>query len=132
MVVVLPIIFAAAPFARMSRRRSRSTVFYIIPRPPISTLFPYTTLFRSRLRVDCPNRSQHALANACFDNTADRKNNHMEIDNPIPDSSDSASANPPLIRPEECSSWIVFEDEDLLAINKTGGIVCHPSKQAPW
>lgn len=56
----------------------------------------------------------------------------MEIDNPIPDSSDSASANPPLIRPEEFSSWIVFEDEDLLAINKPGGIVCHPSKQGPW
>src|SRR5207249_11664040 len=32
------------------------TLFSLIPRPPTSTLFPYTTLFRSKLEVwDSPN-----------------------------------------------------------------------------
>jgi 23S rRNA pseudouridine1911/1915/1917 synthase len=39
---------------------------------------------------------------------------------------------PELINPEEVPGWIVFEDEDLLVVNKPGDIVCHPSKQGPW
>lgn len=39
---------------------------------------------------------------------------------------------PELIAPEEVPGWIVFEDEDLLVVNKPGDIVCHPSKQGPW
>src|SRR5258706_10377677 len=38
----------------------------MIRRPPRSTLFPYTTLFRSRLRgaVDAPERAQHRIVEA--------------------------------------------------------------------
>src|SRR5205807_8805578 len=38
-----------------------SLFFLIIRRPPTSTLFPYTTLFRSRRRTDA--RTRHAAAN---------------------------------------------------------------------
>jgi 23S rRNA pseudouridine1911/1915/1917 synthase len=40
-------------------------------------------------------------------------------------------ASPPLIDPEEFRSWILFEDERLLTVNKPGLIVCHPSKNGP-
>ena len=46
-------------------------------------------------------------------------------------SSGSGSA-PELIDPEEFPSWIVEEDDGILAVNKPGLIVCHPSKQGPW
>lgn len=36
------------------------------------------------------------------------------------------------IAPEELRSWILFEDERLLVLNKPGDIVCHPSKDGPW
>jgi len=36
------------------------------------------------------------------------------------------------IAPEELRSWIIFEDERLLVLNKPGDIVCHPSKDGPW
>ncbi len=36
-----------------------------------------------------------------------------------------------LIPPEVLRTWIVFEDEDLLVVNKTGDVVCHPSKFGP-
>ena len=32
----------------------------------------------------------------------------------------------------ELESWISFEDERLLVINKPGDVVCHPSKAGPW
>src|SRR5438270_5631891 len=38
-----------------------SFFFLMIPRPPISTLFPYTTLFRSQ-RVDEPLRKLHTAS----------------------------------------------------------------------
>ncbi len=38
----------------------------------------------------------------------------------------------PLLTPEQLVSWITFEDEHLLAVNKPGSIVCHPSKRGPW
>ena len=37
-----------------------------------------------------------------------------------------------MIAPEEVPTWIVFEDERLLVINKPGDVVCHPSKAGPW
>lgn len=36
------------------------------------------------------------------------------------------------ITPEEFESWIVAEDERLLAVNKPGLVLCHPSKHGPW
>jgi 23S rRNA pseudouridine1911/1915/1917 synthase len=38
----------------------------------------------------------------------------------------------PLINPDDFRSWILFEDERLLVVNKPGLIVCHPSKHGPW
>lgn len=38
----------------------------------------------------------------------------------------------PHIRPDELQSWILYEDDSLLVVNKPGGVVCHPSKTGPW
>lgn len=38
----------------------------------------------------------------------------------------------PLIVPGELPSWIVGRDDDFLAFNKPGDVVCHPSKNGPW
>lgn len=37
-----------------------------------------------------------------------------------------------LITPEELQSWIVHEDDDILAVNKPAHVLCHPSKFGPW
>lgn len=37
-----------------------------------------------------------------------------------------------LIDPEELPSWVLVNDDDLLAIDKPGWVVCHPSKNGPW
>lgn len=37
-----------------------------------------------------------------------------------------------MIAPEEFGSWVTFEDERLLVLNKPGDVVCHPSKAGPW
>ena len=37
-----------------------------------------------------------------------------------------------LIEREELISWIVYEDERLLVVGKSGDAVCHPSKAGPW
>ena len=37
-----------------------------------------------------------------------------------------------IISADELESWIVYEDERLLVINKPGDVVCHPSKHGPW
>jgi len=37
-----------------------------------------------------------------------------------------------LITPEELNSWLLYEDEELLAFDKPAGVVCHPSKAGPW
>lgn len=37
-----------------------------------------------------------------------------------------------MIAPEEVPTWIVFEDDRLLVVNKPGDVVCHPSKAGPW
>jgi 23S rRNA pseudouridine1911/1915/1917 synthase len=33
---------------------------------------------------------------------------------------------------EELAGWILVEDGDVLAVDKPGGVVCHPSKHGPW
>ena len=37
-----------------------------------------------------------------------------------------------MIAPEEVPAWIVHEDDRLLVLNKSGDVVCHPSKAGPW
>lgn len=37
-----------------------------------------------------------------------------------------------LIDPEELPEWVLVNDDDLLAIDKPGWVVCHPSKNGPW
>lgn len=37
-----------------------------------------------------------------------------------------------MITPEELASWILIQDGRLLAINKPGHVLCHPSKHGPW
>ncbi|MDD3179646.1 MAG: RluA family pseudouridine synthase [Opitutaceae bacterium] len=41
-------------------------------------------------------------------------------------------AEPPLIAAGEARTWVLFEDERLLVLNKPGWVVCHPSKNGPW
>lgn len=36
------------------------------------------------------------------------------------------------ISPPEFESWILLLSPDLLAVNKPGSVVCHPSKHGPW
>ena len=36
-----------------------------------------------------------------------------------------------LTSPAELKTWIIHEDEDLLVVNKSGEVVCHPSKFGP-
>ena len=38
----------------------------------------------------------------------------------------------PLVNPDIFPSWIIYEDEDLLVLDKPGWLVCHPSKNGPW
>jgi 23S rRNA pseudouridine1911/1915/1917 synthase len=37
-----------------------------------------------------------------------------------------------LVTPEELESWIVWQDETLLTVDKPAHLVCHPSKKGPW
>src|ERR1044071_3188746 len=37
-----------------------------------------------------------------------------------------------LIAPEAVPTWILYEDERLLVVNKPGDVTCHPSKAGPW
>lgn len=37
-----------------------------------------------------------------------------------------------IIEPAELASWVIYEDERLLVVNKPGDVVCHPSKHGPW
>jgi len=36
------------------------------------------------------------------------------------------------VSPEELQSWIIYEDDALLAVDKPAHLVCHPSKKGPW
>ena len=44
----------------------------------------------------------------------------------------SIARNPPLVELGEFKKWILFEDNDLLVLNKPGWLVCHPSKNGPF
>lgn len=37
-----------------------------------------------------------------------------------------------LIDPAEVPGWVLYEDAQLLVVNKPGDVVCHPSKAGPW
>ena len=37
-----------------------------------------------------------------------------------------------LITANELQAWIIEEREDIVAVDKPAGVVCHPSKQGPW
>ena len=37
-----------------------------------------------------------------------------------------------IISPEELESWVLYEDDRLVVVNKPGDVVCHPSKHGPW
>ena len=37
----------------------------------------------------------------------------------------------PLAKPGELEQWIVYQDDHILALNKPGWLVCHPSKNGP-
>jgi 23S rRNA pseudouridine1911/1915/1917 synthase len=38
----------------------------------------------------------------------------------------------PLVNPSEFENWVIYEDESVVALNKPGWLVCHPSKNGPW
>ncbi len=38
----------------------------------------------------------------------------------------------PLVNPSELGDWVIYEDESVVALNKPGWLVCHPSKNGPW
>lgn len=37
-----------------------------------------------------------------------------------------------MIKPDELDSWVLRDDMEVVAINKPGDVVCHPSKAGPW
>jgi len=37
-----------------------------------------------------------------------------------------------LITPAELAGWTLHDDENVLIVDKPGGVVCHPSKAGPW
>jgi 23S rRNA pseudouridine1911/1915/1917 synthase len=39
---------------------------------------------------------------------------------------------PPRVEPGQLREWVIFEDEHLLALDKPGWLVVHPSKDGPW
>ena len=45
--------------------------------------------------------------------------------------SDPYGKEPPILLPDEIAEWIVYQDDDLIVINKPGWLVCHPSKRGP-
>jgi len=38
----------------------------------------------------------------------------------------------PLTNLDELTGWIIYEDDEILVVNKPGWLVCHPSKNGPW
>lgn len=37
-----------------------------------------------------------------------------------------------MISPDEFSSWVLHDDQDVIVLNKPWDVVCHPSKAGPW
>lgn len=44
---------------------------------------------------------------------------------------DKFGKTPELVDLDELKTWIIFEDEKIIAVNKPGWLVCHPSKNGP-
>lgn len=42
------------------------------------------------------------------------------------------SSHARVVDPNEFHKWIIFEDPNILVLNKPGWLVCHPSKNGPW
>ena len=42
------------------------------------------------------------------------------------------SIDPPLVNLNDFKNWILYEDDDILVLNKPGWLVCHPSKNGPF
>ena len=38
----------------------------------------------------------------------------------------------PLISESMLRKLIIFENDDIIVVNKPGWLVCHPSKNGPW
>jgi 23S rRNA pseudouridine1911/1915/1917 synthase len=36
------------------------------------------------------------------------------------------------VDPAELPNWLIEEDDDYMAFDKPGWLVCHPSKDGPW
>lgn len=49
-----------------------------------------------------------------------------------PPSDSLPPATPPLVNPDELPTWVLYEDERLLVLDKPGWLVVHPSKNGPW
>src|SRR5207248_3764919 len=83
--------------------------FYMLPRPPTSTLFPYTTLFRSRISSEyaLPTPAINAWLRSKFFNSPGWRRMRCEnSDNPTVRASGPSSAHPGIvgIRSEEHTS----------------------------
>ena len=46
--------------------------------------------------------------------------------------SSTQSKGTPLVTPDQLKSWVIYEDEGIIVVNKPGWLVCHPSKCGPW
>ena len=42
------------------------------------------------------------------------------------------SKEAPLVNPADFKKWILYEDEHIIALDKPGWLVCHPSKNGPF
>lgn len=45
---------------------------------------------------------------------------------------DPYGPQPPHIDPADLPGWLIEVDDDFIAVNKPGWVVCHPSKDGPW
>ena len=45
---------------------------------------------------------------------------------------ETISQDAPMACIDDFSSWILYEDENILVLDKPGWLVCHPSKNGPW
>src|SRR3712207_7256092 len=93
------------------RLRSEATVFFLmIRRPPRSTLFPYTTLFRSVQRV----RRRHVADRGLLG----RRGALEPLDDPLEDPAVLAEA-----RPQEAAVLVAAEPVDVEDLRQLRGVV---------
>ena len=48
------------------------------------------------------------------------------------ESKDARKDSAPLVDPDELEDWVIHQDDSIIALNKPGWLVCHPSKNGPW